>query len=380
MMTRLALATLVLLLPTWALAEGPPPEDLDQAERAARVEALLNTPIAATLELAEPPPAPFRAQPAPESGVWEQDPAPTALEIEETRARAEELGAEAERRREVMDRVLRRRQDEVEAAAAIARGEGAPLIQRSTTEVFPYGESQPMLTCTPDRACDIELEPGERVYNVACGDNRRWQLERLYSGDPAGKTTHVIAKPRAHGISTNIVIGTSRRTYHVGLHSPPLEDLKKADTHYIRHVAFYYPEDFVADWTTPDDLAFLEQQAEAAESRYRAEQQRLDEATTLATMAGQLDFRYTLKGKGRVPWRPTAVWDDGLRTYIQLPDSHRGGHPAVVIEEAGEERLPNLTWDPTQKRILIHAVFESARLFEGVGRKRLEIRIRKGDR
>ena len=60
-----------------------------------------------------------------------------------------------------------------EAAQQFATTGKAPVIERSDSVVYPFGESQPVLQCTPLRACDVELEAGEVVHGVALGDLSR---------------------------------------------------------------------------------------------------------------------------------------------------------------------------------------------------------------
>src|ERR1044072_8509540 len=54
-----------------------------------------------------------------------------------------------------------------DAARQFASTGKAPVIDRSDSVIYPCGESQPVLQCTPLRACDVELEAGEGVPRVA---------------------------------------------------------------------------------------------------------------------------------------------------------------------------------------------------------------------
>ena len=119
----------------------------------------------------------------------------------------------------------------------------APVVRKPGFVVFPYGERQPILYCKPLRICDIELEAGEGVLNIALGDSERWIASKMESGPEDGRRAHVVVKPTEFDLSTNLVITTDRRVYHLGLISTLEEDAS-----YFRSVRFYYPQDTVQRW------------------------------------------------------------------------------------------------------------------------------------
>ena len=66
------------------------------------------------------------------------------------------------------------------------------------------------------RVCDVEVDAGE-VQNVSIGDTSRWLVHPAFSGGRETLTLHVMVKPSEHGIATNAIITTNRRTYYFGL-------------------------------------------------------------------------------------------------------------------------------------------------------------------
>ena len=75
--------------------------------------------------------------------------------------------------------------DDPELAAAIRKFQetgNAPVLREPGFVRFPYGEHQPVLYCKPLRVCDIELEAGEEVLDVALGDTERWIASKMESG------------------------------------------------------------------------------------------------------------------------------------------------------------------------------------------------------
>ena len=53
---------------------------------------------------------------------------------------------------------------------------------------------EPLLTCRPLFVCDVTLQAGERILNIAIGDSVRWIVATAQSG-PGGETPHIFLKP-----------------------------------------------------------------------------------------------------------------------------------------------------------------------------------------
>ena len=99
-------------------------------------------------------------------------------------------------------------------------GGRADVLRQSDVLIYPYGVYQPVLTCTVLRACIIELQPGESLISIIAGDDQRWLIDHTATGAGAG-TVIVSVKPIDHNITTNLIISTDRRVYHITLDSPP---------------------------------------------------------------------------------------------------------------------------------------------------------------
>ena len=252
-----------------------------------------------------------------------------------------------------------------EAMARYRESGEAAVIRQSDAVVYPFNESQPIVRCSPLRACDVELQAGEAVTGVAVGDSERWITSPLESGDLDNPTPHVVVKPKAWDLATNLVIATTRRTYHLSLVSPPKTDSAVDPDTYYRHVRFYYPTELVQYWMTE-------------KQRRRREESRRQAATAVDMSAfsiDQLNFDYTIKGDRKVAWRPTTVFDDGQHVYIQLPTSARSTDlPALLVEvEGGGMGISNYRvrgdWYVTD------GLFRKAELVVGVGRKKRAVEI-----
>lgn len=165
-----------------------------------------------------------------------------------------------------------------------------------------------------DRVTDIELQSSETLTNAPLsGDTVRWKIGVVSSGSGQSAKTHLILKPLEEGIETNILIPTSKRVYHIRAVSGDW---------YMPSVAWHYPE---------------EEAQEVAE--YLRKQQELE---PVGLAPENLTFNYRLEG-GKYSWSPVRVFDDGEKTYFQMPDEMSVTEAPVlfVIDEEDEPMLVN---------------------------------------
>jgi type IV secretion system protein VirB9 len=202
-------------------------------------------------------------------------------------------------------------------------GNAIPPIQGQNGALnYNYGDHIPRIICRPNRVTDIALQPGEKVTAVHAGDTTRWQINPAISGHADGEAIHVIIKPLAPDISTNLLVMTDRRTYNL--------DLVSSNENFIPSVRFSYPDDAVRSWN-----AFI------AESREKKRDELvLAESANLSP--DDLYFGYKIvKGK-TVPWKPVRVFDDGLKTYIEMPAKYRSIEaPVLMFYEGRQQKLVN---------------------------------------
>lgn len=90
----------------------------------------------------------------------------------------------------------------------------------NAVQVYPFTDGAIYRVITaPERVTDIALQPGETLVAVASGDTARWVIGDTTSGSGTEKRTHILVKPFSAGLSTNLVITTDRRSYHIALTS-----------------------------------------------------------------------------------------------------------------------------------------------------------------
>ena len=203
----------------------------------------------------------------------------------------------------------------VEAANRDAVREPAADNFLGAVQVYPWSEGALYrLYAAPGEVSDIALQPGETLVSVAAGDTVRWIIGDTASGSGATRRTHILVKPSAVGLRTNLVIATDRRVYHVEAES----NARTA----LTGIAWTYPDDAL--------LALRGSTSPAAEP------------VAAAVAVDQLNFDYRIEGDN-VPWRPVRAFDDGRQVFIEFPPSLAQGEapPLFVTGDNGQAELVN---------------------------------------
>lgn len=238
---------------------------------------------------------------------------------------------------------------------------GRPEVLRlSNVLIYPFGVYQPVLTCTVLRACIIELQESEMLISLVAGDDQRWLIDHTFTGS-GGTTPLVTVKPVDHNITTNLVISTDRRVYHVTLDSPPRPSRRKGSSYnpldpYTRHIKFYYPGETLRQVARREELM-------------RGQQERLITRAGPGRALTELRYNYRWNRKKGFPWEPVSVFDDGQRVYIKLPKkAAQYEQPLLVVETGGEDQIVN--YIVRDGFIIVDRLFSRARLVFSVTRRK----------
>ncbi len=187
----------------------------------------------------------------------------------------------------------------------------------NAVQVWPYSAGALyQLYTSPGKVTDIALEPGETLNAVSAGDTTRWVIGDTVSGSPDGEQVHVLVKPTRADLTTNLLIYTDRRTYHL--------ELTARSSAWMASVAWSYPQDEL--------MALRNRQARAQTAAPVAD----------GVAVERLRFRYRVSGDD-APWRPTLAFDDGEKVYIRFPAGIAQGEmpPLFVIGADGTAQLVN---------------------------------------
>lgn len=224
---------------------------------------------------------------------------------------------------------------------------------------FTYGVQQANVICAVLQVCDVELQPGEQLNNLNIGDPR-FTVEPAISGVGASEVQHLIIKPLDVGLHTTLIVTTDRRTYHINLRSHR--------TQFMPRVSFIYPDEVAAKW-------------DAMKQRVAREREDRTIPQTKEYM-GDLSFKYDVAGSAA--WKPVRVYNDGVKTIIQMPASMKQTEAPtllVVRKEGGiftDEETVMVNYRVHGDRYVVDTVFDKAILIAGVGRGQDRITITKG--
>ncbi|RZK02273.1 MAG: P-type conjugative transfer protein TrbG [Novosphingobium sp.] len=223
-------------------------------------------------------------------------------------------------------------------------------------QIYPFSDGAIyQVYAAPGAVTDIALQPGEGLIAVAAGDTARWVIGDTTSGAGETRRTHILAKPFAAGLSTNLVITTDRRAY--------LLQVTATARTAMASISWTYPA---------DDLIALQRSAETAAS--------------VAPVAGalsldRLNFDYRLTGD-RPQWRPLRAFDDGRQTFIEFAPTLSLGEapPLFLTGSKGEAELVN--YRVSGRYYVVDRIFHRAEL--RLGTKDAKVvrieRLARGDR
>lgn len=237
--------------------------------------------------------------------------------------------------------------DRVEAANKAALQEPSAHGYINAVQVYPYLEGALYrLYAAPEQVSDIALQPGETLTAVSAGDTVRWVIGDTTSGSGDAKRVHVLVKPFAPGLKTNLVITTDRRTYMV--------ELRSGEKPYMPAVSWSYPQPVGGG-------------------------RQAVPATPVIPVVAARNYRYGLTGSSNPPWKPVAVYDDGRRVYVEFPRGIVQGEmpPIFVIGPEGEAQIANSRIH--QHILIVDRLFGAAELRLGGGDRQQTVRIVRTD-
>lgn len=204
---------------------------------------------------------------------------------------------------------------------------------------------------TPGRITDIVLEPGESLVGggpVAAGDTARWVIGDTFSGAGPQRRVHVMIKPTAANLATNLIINTDRRTYHL--------ELRASARTWLSQVSWRYPlEDAPVLVAAPAAVAPV--------------------ASASHDPAGPLNLAYRIEG-AHPPWRPVRVFDDGRRVFIEFgPGVTMSDLPPLYRIGPDGKTAELINYHVEGRGLVVDRLFDRAELRLGGKRWALAVRL-----
>src|SRR5215813_9586278 len=178
----------------------------------------------------------------------------------------------------------------------------APLPEEKPTpaeQVYAYAPGTTFAVTVPTNTpLDLVLEAGEQVRNIVGGDRApaeanqtaRWEVKEGADGQGEHLRQHVFLTAALPGLSTGLIITTTKRTYYL--------TCKSVQKSPVRVVRWQYPREDVKPRKAKEPGLLPDPQ----EPRH-------------------YHVGYELTGSKSPPhWQPRQVIDDGTKTYILYPE------------------------------------------------------------
>lgn len=202
--------------------------------------------------------------------------------------------------------------------------------QGNSTMVFAYTPSQLFkIYCRTGYLTDLEFKKGEKVTFVGGGDTSAWGLN---SSDVDG-TPHIYIKPVVATSATNIIVNTTKHSYHILLNT--------------------------SDWYNP----MVRWSYGAEEMNDNLLQQKKDEKTVTGMLnvsnAAQLNFDYEISGDSDN--KPTMVFDDGSKTYIKFKNMTQK-MPVLFTKGKGKKEVSLVNYKVKDNYFIVDRIFSEAQL------------------
>lgn len=204
---------------------------------------------------------------------------------------------------------------------------------------------------TPGRITDIILEPGETLVGsgpVAAGDTARWVIGDTISGAGEQRRVHVMIKPTAAGLATNLIINTDRRTYHL--------ELRASSRTWLSQVSWRY-------------------QTASAPVVVAAPPAPMSVPAVAEPPVGPLNLAYRISGD-HPPWRPARVFDDGRRVFIEFsPTIDLSDLPPLYRVGPDGKTAELINYHVEARRLVVDRLFDRGELRLGGKRQAQAVRL-----
>ena len=246
---------------------------------------------------------------------------------------------------------------DLEIAQQWVKANTTSIRGKNGSVVFLYGESMPSIITAPLRLTNIALEAGEVIKDVQVGDSVRWVVSLSLSGEEPNLISHVIVKPVDKNLQTTLNIMTNKRVYTLNLISQTKE--------FMPNVSFNYTDNIVNS---------LEIYKNSLKEKSKSKDFYKTKDDIVASNVDNLDFEYSLEGKAN--FKPLRVYNDGIKTYIQMPQSMKFYEaPALLILDENSKDTQIVNYRLKQDTFIVDRLFNKAVLISNVGKKQDKITI-----
>ncbi len=238
------------------------------------------------------------------------------------------------------------------------------MLGRNGKVVYHFGESSAPVITAPGNVTHIELEQGEVLVEdgIFIGDSVNWRIIPVAQGEGDQVITHIVVKPTYENLETTMIAITDRRSYYF--------HLKSTADQFMASVGFEYPEIEARHWHEYGQSVNAAKEVEAS----RREERAIEVTSTIRPDIADLDFGYSVSGDNPA-WKPVRVYNDGLRVYIQMPESMRQSDAPAFIETGPRNTTQIVNYRLRRGTFIVDKLFTRGMLVAGTGRNQRKVII-----
>lgn len=198
----------------------------------------------------------------------------------------------------------------------------AKNAQSDAQMVFSYEENQLYkIYCKVGYITDLKFQEGEKIIWMGGGDTAKWSVQE--SKGP--NSEHIYIKPISKKTTTNIIINTNKHSYNILCESSEV----------------YNP---MVKWN------------------YAIEEQNvLNKYNSNRIDINNNDLNFDYKIQGDAAWKPTAVFNDGKKTYIKF-NNLKDNLPIMMIKEKGKKNWQVVNYKLKNDTFIVDGNFQQAQL------------------
>lgn len=217
------------------------------------------------------------------------------------------------------------------------RPQDSRFLNATTIYDFVPGNIYQVYTA-PQKITMISFEPNEfMVAPPQSGDTVRWQVNSIISGSGHDSRQHLIIKPLREELNNNMIVTTNKGRIY-------LLELISTKDHYMLEVS----------WNCFANDLFVDDAAKTNDS-------------TVDVLSKKLNFAYKIINKaGRPLWKPTKVFDDGEKTFIEFPASINQHELPTLFIVSRESETQLVNYRQKGETLIVDRLFTEAELRLGL--------------
>ncbi|MEY4564158.1 MAG: hypothetical protein RLZZ618_3435 [Pseudomonadota bacterium] len=226
-----------------------------------------------------------------------------------------------------------------------------PLTGEARMVTFDYDDDRIYkVLVRPRNSTQLKFSADEKVTYVSAGDASNFNISI-----PSSKA-FVEVKPKWDHLATNMLVVTTRRSYHIELQSTA--DGKK----WYTRVAWTYGDSALMDITRAQDIesglspdASSSSDAVPVASSSRKALAIPKDLLGAGVPLDKLYFKYEIEGEA--PFRPVQIFDDGTHTYIRLADDLQE-LPALFMLTRGDDETALVNYSVSAPYLVVQRTME----------------------